>query len=206
MDEVTIIGVDLAKSVFQLHGAGPTGQVVFRKKLSRPQFRAFLERQAPCVEAMEACATSHYWGREIAALGHEVRLIPPAYVKPFVKRHKNDVADAEAISEAALRPNMRFVPVKSAEQQSLAMLLKTRDMLVRQRTQLINALRGHLMEYGIAVPPGQTFIKRLAERIEDAENRLPPLVVDMGRLLLGHIQFCKERIAELGRPVFEQVA
>jgi transposase len=197
MDEVTIIGVDLAKSVFQLHGAGPDGRVVFRKKLSRPQFRLFLERQAPCLVAMEACATSHYWGREIAAMGHEVRLIPPAYVKPFVKRHKNDAADAEAIAEAALRPNMRAVAVKSAEQQSLAMLLKTREMLVRQRTQLGNALRGHLMEYGVTAPVGRHCVRRLAERMEDPASGLPPLVIELVRLHLEQLGACDEKIAAL---------
>jgi transposase len=197
MDEVTIIGVDLAKSVFQLHGAGPDGRVVFRRKLSRAQFRAFLERQAPCLVAMEACATAHYWGREIAAMGHEVRLIPPAYVKPFVRRHKNDAADAEAIAEAALRPNMRAVTVKSAEQQSLAMLLKTREMLVRQRTQLINALRGHLMEYGVTAPAGRHCVHRLAERMEDLASGLPPLVIELGRLHLDQIRICDEKITAL---------
>jgi transposase len=197
MDEVMVIGVDLAKSVFQLHGAGGDGRVVFRKKLSRSQFRQFLERQAPCLVAMEACATSHYWGREISAMGHEVRLIPPAYVKPFVKRHKNDAADAEAIAEASLRPNMRAVAVKSADQQSLAMLLKTREMLVRQRTQLINALRGHLMEYGITAPAGRYFLRGLVGRIEDPEAGLPALVIELSRLHLDQLRACDEKIAFL---------
>ncbi len=197
MDEVTVIGVDLAKSVFQLHGAGRDGRAVVRKKLSRGQFRAFLERQAPCLVAMEACATAHYWGREIAAMGHAVRLIPPAYVKPFVKRHKNDAVDAEAIAEAALRPNMRAVAVKSAEQQSLAMLVKTREMLVRQRTQLINALRGHLMEYGVTAPAGRYFLRGLADRIDGPGAELPPLVIELGRLHLDQIGACDEKIATL---------
>jgi transposase len=204
MDEVTVIGVDLAKSVFQLHGAGRDGRVVFRKKLSRPQFRLFLERQAPCLVAMEACATAHYWGREIAAMGHAVRLIPPAYVKPFVKRHKNDAADAEAIAEAALRPSMRAVAVKSAEQQSLAMLLKTRDLLVRQRNQLINALRGHLMEYGVAAPAGPAFVKKLTARIEDPESGLPSLVVELSRLYLGQLRSCREVIAVIDRRLRDE--
>jgi len=204
MDEVTVIGVDLAKSVFQLHGAASDGGVVFRKKLSRPQFRRFLQDHPACIVAMEACATAHFWGREIGAMGHEVRLIPPAYVKPFVKRHKNDAADAEAISEAALRPGMRFVPVKSAEQQSLAMLLKTRDMLVRQRTQLINALRGHLMEYGLTAPAGQVFIKRLADQIEDPDIGLPPLVAEMSQVYFDQIQSCADRIAVLERRLRDE--
>ncbi len=143
MSEVSIIGVDLAKRVFQVHGALPDGNVAFRKKLSRSQFMKFLAEQPPCLIAMEACATAHYWGRAALGSGHEVRLIPPIYVKPFVKRQKNDAADAEAIVEAALRPTMRFVEVKSADQQSLGLLFRTRELLVRQRTQLINALRGH---------------------------------------------------------------
>lgn len=199
MDEVTVIGVDLAKSVFQLHGAGADGRVVFRKKLSRPQFRQFLERQAPCLVAMEACATAHYWGREILAMGHEVRLIPPAYVKPFVRRHKNDAVDAEAIAEAALRPEMRAVAVKSAEQQSLAMLLKTREMLVRQRTQLVNALRGHLMEYGVTAPAGRFFLRALAERIDDPGSGLPALVIALGQQYLAQLRSLDERIASLER-------
>lgn len=170
MEDLAVIGVDLSKSVFQLHGASADGSMLFRKKLSRAQFRGLLQRTAPCVVAMEACATAHYWGRELTAMGHNVRLIPPVYVKPFVKRHKNDAADAEAIAEAVLRPNMRFVPIKSVEQQALAMLLKTRDLLVRHRTQLVNALRGHLMEYGIIAPAGLAFVKRLAEQINDPDT------------------------------------
>lgn len=146
MENVSIVGIDLAKRRFQLHGAAADGSVVFRKKLSRPQLTAFLSELPKCVVAMEACATSHYWGREIGKLGHVVRLIPPVYVKPFVKRQKNDANDAEAISEAASRPTMRYVSVKSAEQQAQGMVFRTRDLFVRQRSQLVNALRGHLAE------------------------------------------------------------
>ena len=154
MGEVSIIGLDLAKNVFQAHGAAADGAVVFRRKLSRAQLLKFMAAQPPCVVAMEACASAHHWGRAIGDLGHEVRLIPSAYVKPFVKRQKNDMADAEAIAEAASRPTMRFVAVKSKAQQAVLMLHKTRDLLVRQRTMLINALRGHLGEYGITAPQG----------------------------------------------------
>ena len=154
MLEVTIIGVDLAKRVFQLHGASADGSVAFRKKLSRVRLLPFLAEQPRCLVAMEACATAHGWGREIEKLGHSVRLIPPVYVKPFVKRQKNDAADAEAIAEAASRPTMRFVAVKTEAQQARAMLFRTRDLLVRQRTQLINALRGHLAEHGVVAPQG----------------------------------------------------
>jgi transposase len=154
MDKVSIIGLDLAKRAFQAHGARADGGVAFRKKLSREKVLSFMAEQAPCVVAMEACGSAHHWARAIGDLGHEVRLIPPAYVKPFVKRQKNDAADAEAICEAASRPTMRFVAIKTEEQQARAMLFRTRDILVRQRTQLINALRGHLSEHGMVVPQG----------------------------------------------------
>ena len=154
MGEVSTIGLDLAKAVFQAHGADASGAVVFRKKLRREQLLAFFAGQPRCLVAMEACAAYHYWAREIGRLGHTVRLIPPAYVKPFVKRQKNDMADAEAICEAAQRPTMRFVRPKSAEAQGAAVVFRTRDLLVRQRTQLINALRGHLAEFGFIVRQG----------------------------------------------------
>jgi transposase len=148
MGDVTTVGLDIAKSVFQAHGADASGAVVFRKKLSRSRLLAFFEGLPRCVVALEACGGAHHWGRELARLGHEVRLIPPAYVKPFVKRQKNDAADAEAICEAAQRPTMRFVPVKSTEQQASGVVFRARDLLIRQRTQLMNALRGHLAEHG----------------------------------------------------------
>jgi Transposase len=136
MEKATIIGIDLAKRVFQVHGATQEGRPVFRKKVSRAQLLGFLAKQSPAVVAMEACATAHGWGRAISGLGHEVRLIPPIYVKPFVRRQKNDAADAEAIAEAASRPTMRFVSLKTEEQQARSMIFRTRDLLVRQRTQL----------------------------------------------------------------------
>jgi len=139
MNEVSIIGLDLAKNVFQAHGAGANGSVVFRRKLTRALLLKFMGEQPRCIVAMEACASAHHWGRAIGDLGHEVRLIPPACVKPFVKRQKNDMADAEAIAEAASRPTMRFVAVKTEEQQGAAMVCRTRDLLVRQRTQTIDA-------------------------------------------------------------------
>ena len=154
MEQVNIIGIDLAKRSFQLHGARADGSVAFRRKVSRERLLYILGAQQRCVVAMEACASAHYWGREILKLGHEVRLVPPIYVKPFVKRQKNDAADAEAICEAAQRPTMRFVAVKGEEQQARAMLFHTRDLLVRQRTQTINALRGHLAEFGVVAPQG----------------------------------------------------
>jgi transposase len=146
--QVTTIGLDIAKHVFQAHGAGAAGQVLFRKRITRRKLIAFPAEQSPCIVAMEACAGAHYWAREIAKLGHHVRLIAPAYVKPFIRRQKNDAADAEAICEAAQRPSMRFVPVKTEEQQASGIVFRARDLLVRQPTQCVNALRAHLMEYG----------------------------------------------------------
>lgn len=192
MDEISIVGVDLAKQVFQIHGATSDGRAVFRKKLSRPQFAKFMSALPPCIVAMEACGTAHYWGRELAGLGHDIRLIPPVYVKPFVKRQKNDAADAEAITEAVQRPHMRTVAVKSAAQQARAMLFRTRDLLVGQRTQLVNALRGHLAEHGIVLGKGIGNVERLALRLE--EDDLPDLVRHLGQLYL-------EQIARLGAEI-----
>jgi transposase len=197
MSDVTIIGLDLAKRVFHLHGAHADGSVAFRKKLSRAQLLPFLAAQTRCLVAMEACATAHGWGREIMRLGHRVRLIPPAYVKPFVKRQKNDAADAEAIAEAASRPTMRFVEVKTEEQQARAMLFRTRQMFVRQRTQLINALRGHLAEHGVIAPQGPANIRTLASALEDPSTALPPVVRELGRVYADQIAVTGERIAAL---------
>ena len=173
MSEIITVGLDLAKNVFQAHGADASGQVLFRKKLRRDQVLEFFSQLPPCVVAMEACGGAHFWGREIGKLGHEVRLIPPAYVKPFVKRQKNDAADAEAICEAAARPTMRFVPVKSEETQGAAMVFRIRELLIRQRTQTINALRGHLTEFGQIVPQGAANAARLVAIVEDPESGLP---------------------------------
>jgi transposase len=151
---VTTIGIDLAKSVFQLHGVDAHGEVVFRKKLRRGGVLDFLRDLPPCLIGVEACATAHFWAREIGALGHDVRLIPPVYVKPYVRRQKNDVADAEAICEAVTRPNMRFVLVKSADRQGVLMLHRTRDLLMRQRTMMLNAARAHLAEFGVITAQG----------------------------------------------------
>jgi transposase len=197
MSDVTMIGLDLAKRVFHLHGIRADGSVAFRKKLSRAQLLTFLAGQPCCIVAMEACATAHGWGREIAKLGHTVRLIPPAYVKPFVKRQKNDTADAEAIAEAASRPTMRFVEVKSEEQQGRAMLFRTRQMFVRQRTQLINALRGHLAEHRVIAPQGPANIRTLASALEEESLGLPQIVRELGQLYADQIAVIGERIAAL---------
>ena len=201
MEEVRIIGIDLAKRSFQVHGAKADGSVAYRRKLSRGKLLSFFASQPPCSVAMEACASAHYWGREIAALGHEVRLVPPIYVKPFVKRQKNDAADAEAITEAAQRPTMHFVAVKTEAQQAQGMLFRTRDLLVRQRTQTINALRGHLAEYGVVAPQGRARIRQLAGVLEDGDCGLPEAVVELGRLLLERIDELDEKIDGLDREI-----
>lgn len=194
MEEIGIIGLDLAKTTFQVHGACSDGSVGFRKKLSRNKVLPFFAGQPRCVVAMEACASAHYWAREIGIFGHEVKLIPPVYVKPFVKRQKNDAADAEAIAEAASRATMRFVAVKSQEKQALGMAFRTRDLLVRQRTQTINALRGHLAEYGVIAPKGAAHVGRLFSVVEDAGSGLPAAVVALARMLLDQIAVFGERI------------
>ena len=148
MSQVTTIGLDIAKNVFHAHGADERGAMVFSRKLTRAKLLDFFADQPRCLVALEACSGAHHWARELRTMGHEVRLIPPSYVKPFVKRNKNDAVDAEAICEAAQRPGMRFVAVKSEDQQAAGLVFRTRDLVVRQRTQLINAIRGHLAEYG----------------------------------------------------------
>ncbi len=201
MAEVTIIGIDLAKHSFQLHGAHADGSVAFRKKLSREKLLDFLAAQPSCVVAMEACGSAHYWGREAQAIGHEIKLIPPIYVKPFVKRHKNDTADAEATTEAAQRPTMNFVAVKTEEQQAKAMLFRTRDLLVRQRTQTINALRGHLAEFGLIAPQGPAHVSRLEAALMDTHSRLPERVRELGGLLLEQIAGLNEKIVGLDKEL-----
>ena len=199
--EVSIIGLDLAKNVFQVHGACSDGSVAFRRKLPRAKVLSFFAAQPPCRVAMEACASSHHWGREISALGHEVKLIAPAYVKPFVKRQKTDAADAEAIAEAASRPTMRFVAVKSAQKQSAGLTFKTRDLLVRQKTQAVNALRGNLAEHGVIAPQGVAHVGRLAAAVEEENGALPPEVIELCGMLLDHIAVLKLRIAQLDRRI-----
>ena len=201
MAKATIIGVDLAKRTFQLHGAGSNGSVVLRKKLPRDRVVSFLAAQPLALVAMEACASAHHWAREIAALGHEVKLVPPIYVKPFLKRQKNDAADAEAIVEAASRPTMRFVEVKTAEQQGQGMLFRTRDLLVRQRTQSINALRGHLAEFGIIAPQGPARVERLAQAVGDETVPLPETVRELAGLLLDQIAALGAKIDALEKDI-----
>jgi transposase len=195
--EVSTVGLDIAKSIFQAHGADASGEVLFRKKLGRARLLAFFSGLPPCVVAMEACAGAHHWARELTRLGHTVRLIAPAYVKPFVKRQKNDAADAEAICEAAQRPSMRFVPVKDEEQQASGVVFRARDLLVRQRTQIINALRGHLAEYGWVVPKGVPHVERLIERVEDPAEALPAGARPILKVLVATLRGLGQQIAML---------
>jgi transposase len=160
MQVVTTIGLDIAKSVFQVHGVDAHGRVVVRRQLKRRYVLPFFKKLSPCLVGIEACATSHHWSRELQALGHTVRLMPPAYVKPYLKRQKNDAADAEAICEAVARPNMRFVETKTAEQQSCLMLHRTRHLFVRQQNAVINSIRAHLAELGIVAPVGRNGVDR----------------------------------------------
>src|SRR5499433_3016253 len=194
--QATTIGLDIAKHVFQVHGADGAGHVLFRKRITRMKLLSFLAAQTRCVVAMEACAGAHYWAREIAKLGHHVRLIAPGYVKPFIKRQKNDAADAEAISEAAQRPSMRFVPVKTEEQQANGIVFRARDLLVRQRTQCVNALRGHLMEYGYVFPKGITHVETQAGGCLPAASKAGQMTAS------DHAQQRPQRfpLPERGRP------
>jgi len=203
--EVITVGLDLAKQVFQAHGADASGGVVFRKKLRREQLVPFFSKLPACAVAMEACASAHHWAREIGALGHETRLIPPAYVKPFVKRQKNDAADAEAICEAAQRPTMRFVTPKSAEAQAAAVIFRTRDLLVRQRTQLINALRGHLAEFGHIARKGPGQVVRLIELVRDPACDLPAEARSVLLITVETLEALHARIAVLDRQILARV-
>ncbi len=182
-----MIGVDLAKTVFQPHGASMTGQLKYRKKLTRPRFRKFMADQSPSMVVMEACGSAHYWAREMVRLGHDVKLIAPQYVRPFVKRQKNDAADAEAIVIAAQRPEMRFVAPKSQDQQARAVLFRARERLVHQRTELVNALRAVLYEFGHVIPKGIGNIKRIDAILEEPNCDLPTLVCDECRDLVKQI-------------------
>ena len=176
MNEVITIGIDLAKNVFQVHGVDDEGNVVIRRQLRRSRVLPFFKKLPPCLVGIEACATAHHWARQLIGLGHEVKLMPPRYVKPYVKRNKNDMADAEAICEAVTRPTMRFVAVKGPEQQSVLMLHRTRELLVRQRTILVNAIRAHMAEFGIVAPVGIPRVKELFAVIADPDDaRLPPV-------------------------------
>jgi transposase len=206
MEQMATIGLDIAKSVFQVHGIGKNGSVVVQRRLRRSQVLAFFSKQSPCVVGIEACASSHFWAREIGALGHDVRLMPAAYVKPYVKRQKNDAADAEAICEAVTRPTMRFVPVKSPEQQSIMVLHKTRQMVMRQRTKLANTIRAHMVEVGIVAPIGRKGLELLLEIIgQDEDGRLPETSRSCLRMLADQFSMVKAHILELDRAIVTDV-
>lgn len=199
MAEITTIGLDIAKQVFQVHGVDASGSIVMRRQLRRSEVLKFFGSLAPCLVGMEACGSSHYWAREVGALGHRVRLLPPAHVKPYVKRgRKSDAADAAAICEAVSRPHIRSVPVKSAEQQSVLLLHKTRDLLVRQRTMLICALRSHLAEFGIVAGQGKGNLAKLVAWLGSAQGAaLPELARSALHLIAAQIDDASAKIDEI---------
>lgn len=202
MDKVSTIGLDIAKNVFQVHGIDEAGQVVVRRQLRRRQVLKFFAKLPPCLVGIEACGTAHHWARELRQLGHEAKLMPARYVKPYVKRNKNDAADAEAICEAVTRPTMRFVPIKTEEQQSVLMVHRTRDLLMRQRTMLINAIRSHLAEFGIVAGVGRNGIEKLLTLIAEGEdNRVPPAARDCLVALAAQLDLTKRQILEADRWV-----
>jgi len=193
--QISIIGLDIAKQVFQVHAADAEGRRVAQVRLRRAQVIDYFRKLPPCLVGMEACATAHHWARELIALGHEVKLMPPAYVKPYVKRNKTDAADAEAIAEAVTRPTMRFVAVKSVEQQSMLMLHRVRELLVRQRTMLATALRAHLAEFGIVAPQGIHRVEKLAEQVRDPS--VPSLAQEVLSILVGELAGVWRRLDKL---------
>ncbi len=202
MTKIMTIGLDLAKTVFQVHGADGEGRVVLRKRLRRSQMLGFFASLPPCRVGLEACAGAHYWARELEELGHEVRLIPPQYVKPFVKTNKNEATDAEAICEALGRPTMRFAAVKSADQQSVLMLHRSRELLVRQRTMLINALRGHCGEFGLFAARGAGKVATLIEVIENPDDgRLSALARDALVCLVIQLRTTEARLMALEKEL-----
>src|ERR1051326_1171984 len=195
MGEVTTVGLDLAKHVFQVHGVDAEGASVLRKQLRRAQVLGFFGKLPRCLVGLEACATAHYWARELRALGHEVRLMPAQYVKAYVKRNKNDAADAEAICEAVRRPTMRFVPIKTAEQQAALLVHRGRERLVRQRTALVNALRAHLAEFGVIAPQGLRNVARLIAVVRDqSDARLPAAARPVLEVLARQIEQLEEAV------------
>jgi transposase len=204
METITTVGLDIAKSVFQVHGIDSAGNVVVRRRLTRGRVLAFFEKLPRCLVGIEACNTSHHWARELIALGHDVRLMPAQYVKPYVKRGKNDAADAEAICEAVTRPTMRFVAVKTPEQQSVMMLHRVRLMLNRQRTQLTNAMRAHMSEFGVIAPVGRMGVEQLLGVISDHEDRRIPADARVClEMLAAQLAVVKQQILENDRRIRE---
>jgi transposase len=204
MEQITTIGLDLAKNIFQLHGVDAAGNVLLRKQLRRGDVLRFFGGLSPCLVGMEACATAHHWARELAKLGHTVRLMPPAYVKPYVKRGKTDAADAEAIAEAVTRPTMRFVAAKTAEQQAILMLHKVRDLLVRQRTMLINALRGHLAEFGIIAARGPGGVTAVIAALHEAQDSLPASARVALHGLVDQLRIVRDEVVKVEKRIVAQ--
>jgi transposase len=202
MQPVTTVGLDIAKSIFQVHGVDGDGNVIVRRQLKRRYVLAFFQKLPPCLVGIEACASSHHWSRELQALGHTVRLMPPAYVKPYVKRHKNDATDAEAICEAVTRPNMRFVATKTPEQQSCLTLHRTRHLFIRQQTSVINVIRAHLAEFGIVAPVGRHGVEQLLGVVGDAsDKRLPEIARACVAALGAQLQTLKTQILQFDRMI-----
>jgi transposase len=202
MQTVTTIGLDIAKSVFQVHAVDAAGKVIIRRQLKRRYVLAFFEKLPPCLIGIEACASSHHWSRELQALGHSVRLMPPAYVKPYVKRQKNDATDAEAICEAVTRANMRFVETKTADQQSGLVLHRTRHLCMRQQTSVINAIRAHLAEFGVVAPVGRNGVEELLRVVADPDDKRVPEVARVCLAALGtQLLSLKEQIMEFDRMI-----
>src|SRR6187401_1794635 len=202
MQAVTTVGFDIAKSIFQVHGVNAECQVVIRQQLRRSRVLGFFGKLSPCVVGIEACASSHHWSRELQALGHAVRLMPPAYVKPYVKRQKNDAADAEAICEAVQRPTMRFVPIKTPELQSCLMLHRTRHLFIRQQTAVINSIRAHLAEFGIVAPVGRKGVMELLQVVADPSDKRVSEVARSCLAALGNqLLSIKEQIVEFDRMI-----
>ena len=202
MQAITTIGLDIAKSVFQVHGVDAGGNVVFRRQFKRRYVLAFFQKLPSCLVGIEACASAHHWSRELQALGHTVRLMPPAYVKPYVKRHKNDATDAEAICEAVTRPNMRFVATKTPEQQSCLTLNRTRHLFIRQQTSVINAIRAHMAEFGVVAPVGRQGVEQLLGVAADANDRRLPEVARASVAALGaQLRMLKAQILEFDRMI-----
>lgn len=195
--KISTIGLDLAKTWFQVHGVDVAGTVIVRRRLRRGEVLAYFQSIEPCLVGMEACATAHHWARELTALGHQVKLMPPAYVKAYVKRNKNDAADAEAICEAVTRPTMRFVPVKDVDQQSILMLHRARNLLVRQRTMLVNALRAHMAEFGIIAPQGLAHAEELVAVIDNEQSPLPELARSILRMVVAQLKDTMVRTREI---------
>jgi len=202
MQTITTIGLDIAKSVFQVHGIDAEDRVIIRRQLKRRYVLAFFQKLPSCLVGIEACASSHHWSRELKALGHTVRLMPPAYVKPYVKRQKNDAADAEAICEAVTRANMRFVATKTPEQQSCLMLHRTRHLFIRQQTAVINVIRAHLAEFGIVAPVGRKGVEELLDVVADSnDDRLPEVARVCLAALGAQLRRLKEQILEFDRKI-----